>query len=284
MQEERWAELVKRLGPLSNRSAEQEYEYGIALAHLQHWDQARSALLRGSRLQPGDKRFPIELAGIAFKLKHNGRAISYLHRALRLDPTDDYANEFLATLYFLQGNLEAAVKYWNRISTPKPKIAAQPNEPFLRVRPALLDHAIAFSSGEAMQLTQLRSTDARLQNLEIFPSYRMDLVARSDGGFDSVLRAQELNGFGNSKAEVLLRTFRGLPFQEITPEYDNVRGSATNLIAVARWDPDKRRYAVKFQALWDRTRNGATTFVSISAMKTGRYATASRDRRLCWPR
>jgi tetratricopeptide (TPR) repeat protein len=243
MQEERWAELVKRLGPLSNRSAEQEYEYGIALAHLQHWDQARSALLRGSRLQPGDKRFPIEVAGIAFKLKHNGRAISYLHRALQLDPRDDYANEFLATLYFLQGNFEAAVKYWNRISTPKPKIAAQPNEPSLRVRPALLDHAIAFSSSEAMQLTQLRSTDARLQNLEIFPSYRMDLVARSDGGFDSVLRAQELNGFGNSKAEVLLRTFRGLPFQEITPEYDNVRGSATNLIAVARWDPDKRRYA-----------------------------------------
>lgn len=242
MQQERWAELVQRLGPLSNRSAEQEYEYGIALAHLQRWDQAHSALLRGSRLQPGNKRFPIELAGIAFKLKQNGRAISYLHRALRLDAKDDYANEFLATLYFLQGNLEAAVKYWNRISTPKPHIAAQRNEPALRVRPALLDHAIAFSSGEAMQIKELRATDARLKNLEIFPSYRMDLVARPDGTFDSVLRAQELNGFGNTKIEALLRTFRGLPFQEITPQYDNWRGSATNASALARWDPDKRLY------------------------------------------
>ncbi|HKT51959.1 MAG TPA: tetratricopeptide repeat protein [Candidatus Angelobacter sp.] len=242
MQEERWPELVQRLAPLSNRSAEQEYEYGIALAHLEQWDQASAALLRGSRLQPTDKRFPIELGGIAFKQKRNRHAISYLHRALRLDPKDDYANEFLATIYFLQGNLEAAVKYWNRISTPKPKIAAQVNESSLRIRPALLDHTIAFSSGEAMRLTQLRSTDARLQNLEIFPSYRMDLVAQPDGSFDSVLRAQELNGFGTTRAEALLRTFRGLPFQEITPEYDNVRGSATNVIALARWDPDKRRY------------------------------------------
>jgi tetratricopeptide (TPR) repeat protein len=243
LQEERWSELVERLAPLGNRSAEQEYEYGIALAHLEHWEQAHAALSRGARLQQGDKRFPIELAGIAFKQKQNGRAISYLHRALRLDAKDDYANEFLATLYFLQGNVEAAVKYWNRISTPKPRIAAQVNESPLRVRPALLDHAIAFSSGEAMRLTQLRSTDARLQNLQIFPSYRIDLVAQPDGGFDSVLRAQELNGFGNTGAEALLRTFRGLPFQEITPEYDNLRGSATNVIALARWDADKRRYA-----------------------------------------
>ena len=243
MQEERWAELVQRLAPISNRSAEQEYEYGIALAHLEHWDQARAALLRGSRLQPNDMRFPIELAGIAFRQKQNGRAISYLHRALRLDAKDDYANEFLATLYFLQGNLEAAVKYWNRTSTPKPEIASERNEPSLRIRPALLDHAIAFSSGEPMQLTQVRSTDARLQNLEIFPSYRLDLVARTDGSFDSVLRAQELNGFGNTKAEALLRTFRGLPFQEITPEYDNLRGLATDITARARWDADKRRYS-----------------------------------------
>lgn len=245
MQEERWAELVQRLAPLGNRSAEQEYEYGIALAHLERWDQARAALLRGSRLQPSDKRFPIELGGIAFKQKQNGQAISYLRRALRLDAKDDYANDFLATLYFLQGNLEAAVKYWNRISTPKPRIAAQVNESSLRIRPALLDRAITFSSGEAMRLAQLRSTDSRLQNLEIFPSYRLDLVAQPEGGFDSVLRAQELNGFGNTRAEALLRTFRGLPFQEITPEYDNLRGSATNVIAIARWDPDKRRYAVE---------------------------------------
>ena len=42
-----------------------------------------------------------------------------LHRALQLDPKDEYANEFLATVYFLEGNLEAALKYWNRVGKPQ---------------------------------------------------------------------------------------------------------------------------------------------------------------------
>ncbi len=241
--QERWVEVEQLLSAVPERSAEQEYEYGIALAHLQRWDQARAALLRGSLLRPGDKRFVIELAGIAFQEKDNRRAITYLRRALRIDARDDYANEFLASVYFLQGNVEGAVKYWNRLSKPKPQISELRNEPPLQVRPALLDHAFAFSPASALELRQLRTTDVRLRNLDIFASYRLELVARADGSFDSVFRAQELNGFGNSKLQAALRTFRGLPFQEITPEYYNLQGTATNMVSLARWDPDKRRYS-----------------------------------------
>ena len=80
---------------------------------------------------------------MAFKQKKYGEAKTYLHRALQLDPKDEYANEFLATVYFLQGNLEAALKYWNRAD--KPEIAEVRSEPKLKVRPALLDHAFAFA-------------------------------------------------------------------------------------------------------------------------------------------
>ena len=41
-----------------------------------------------------------------------------LRRALRLAPRDDYTNNFLATIYFLEGNLDAALKYWNRSGKP----------------------------------------------------------------------------------------------------------------------------------------------------------------------
>jgi len=243
--EERWPELVQLLAPVRDRSAEQEFEYGIALAHLERWAGARAALLRGSRLQPRDKRFLIELAGVAFKHKDNRRAISYLRRALHLDPKDDYANEFLASIYFLQGNLEAAVKYWNRVATPKTEIVGVRNEPPLRVRPALLDHAFAFSPHAVLKLRQLRETSVRLRNLEIFSADRLDLPARADGQFDSVFRAQELNGLGNSKVEALLHTLRGLPFQEVAPEYYNLNGSAINITSLGRWDAEKRRYAVE---------------------------------------
>ena len=47
------------------------------------------------------------------------QAARYLRRALHLDPTDSYGNDFLGTVYFLQGNIEAALKYWNRVDKPQ---------------------------------------------------------------------------------------------------------------------------------------------------------------------
>ena len=70
---------------------------------------------------------------------------------------------------------------------------------------------------------------------------RFELSARTDGKFDAVFRARERNGVGNTKAEALMRIFGGVFFQEVTPEYYNVRGSGTNIVSLARWDPDKRR-------------------------------------------
>ena len=246
---ERWTELSALLKVQPDRSAELEYEYGIALAHLEKWDEARSAFLRGNALSPDDNRFPEELAGIAFKQKKFTDAKRYLHRALHSDANHDYAEDFIATIYFLDGNLEAAVSHWNAIS--KPQIAELRIEPPLHVRSALLDHAITFGPSTALTLQDLRATDQRLDQLQILPAYRFNLVASGDGKFDAVLRAQELNGFGDGKIQVLVRTLRGIAFQEVTPEYDNLRGSSTNITSLARWDVDKRRYQASISGpLW----------------------------------
>jgi hypothetical protein len=240
-QQERWQQLADLARGATSRSAEFDYELGMALAHLGRWEEAHAALREGSRLAPRDKRFLVELAGVAFKQKREGESIAYLHRALRLDPQDAYANDFLATIYFVQGNLEAALKYWNRAE--KPEVEQVRSEPPPRLRPALLDHAFAMAPATTLTLEELRASDARVQGLGVFPTHRFDLVALPEGKFDAVFHASERNGFGDSKIEALLRTFRGLPFQEITPEYFNINRSAINVVSLARWDPDKRRLA-----------------------------------------
>jgi hypothetical protein len=239
---ERWPELVELLQQAPRNSADLNYFYGVALAHLERWEDARRALSDGQRLAPNDKRFPVELAGVGFKQKKYGEARRDLHRALRLDPKDAYANEFLATVYFLEGNLEAALKYWNR--TGKPEIVEVLNVPALRVRPALLDHAFAFAPASTLTLEELLTSQARLRGLEIFPTFKINPEARPDGKFDAIFRAQELNGFGNSKLQALVRMFSGILFEEITPEYYNVHGSGTNIISLLRFDTDKRRALV----------------------------------------
>jgi hypothetical protein len=214
----------------------------VALAHLGNWKRARDALLRGHHLQPRDKRFAIELAGIDFKQKRYSDAAGWLRRALSLDPDDRYTKDFLGSVYYLNGNLEAALKYWNRVS--KPRLAQVRVDPELRVDPALLDSAFAFSVASTLTLPELLATRSRTSGLGIFPRQVFELGAQSDGSFDLIFRALERNGWGRTKREGLLNLFRGVYLQTVYPEFYNLGRSATNVVSLIRWDKEKRRLAV----------------------------------------
>ena len=167
-----------------------------------------------------------------------------MRQALHLAPNDTYANDFLGTAYFLEGNLEASLKYWNRVQ--KPQIADVREDPPLRISPALLDHAFAFSPAATFTLSQFLDSNARISGLGIFPQYHFDLNARSDGKFDVFFRARELDGFGDSKLEALVLFFQGIPFQEVNPQFYNLHGDAINFDSMYRWDAQKRRIFAEF--------------------------------------
>jgi Tetratricopeptide repeat len=246
---ERWDEIVRDLAAVHPRAAGQDFDYGMALAHLERWTKAEDALLQGSRLAPRDPRFPIELAGIAYRQKQNALAERRLRAALRLAPHDAYANNFLATLYFLDGNLEAALKYWNRIG--KPQIDEVNEDPVPRVSPALLDHAFVFAPASTLLLPQYLATQSRLRGLGIFPAWQLDLDTRPGGGFDAGFRARELNGLGGAGWENLFLVFRGLPFQQIEPGLWNLHRQAINFDSMFRWDAQKRRIFAGLSGPWE---------------------------------
>ena len=244
--EQRWEQIVHEVESIPNPGAELDFYYGSALARLGRWDEARRAFLAGRHLQPTDKRFPIELGGIAFKQKRYSEASAWLRSGLRLDPADSYVDDFLGTVYFVQGNLEAALKYWNRIA--KPHVEEIRPEQQLRIHAALLDRAFAFAPASTLRLPDLLTTEARVSGLGIFPSFSFHLAAREDGKFDAMFRAQERNGWGSNKWEALFSIFRGVFYQTIYPEYFNLGGSAMNITSLLRWDTQKRRLAATFSA------------------------------------
>ena len=239
--ENRWSEIVGELETLPNKDADIDYYYGSALAQLGRLDDARQAFLAGYRLTPRDQRFPVELAGVAFKQKRYPAAAHWLRRAVHIDPRDRYANDFLGTVYFLEGNLEAALKYWNRIGKPYIE-RVQPDHP-LHIRPALLDRALMFSPAAELRLPDLETTRVRLESLGVFPTPRIQLAAGPEGKFDAILNLQERNGWGNNVWEGLISTFSGVAYQTIYPKYDNLGGSAVNVTSLVRWDAQKRRLA-----------------------------------------
>ncbi|HET7440230.1 MAG TPA: tetratricopeptide repeat protein [Terriglobales bacterium] len=241
--QQHWQEIISvaesSLRTVSQPSADFDYYYGMALAHAARPEDAARIFESAARRFPRDKRFPEELAGIAFQQKNYPRAAACLHRTLRLDPTDSYANEFLATIYFLQENLEAALKYWNRVD--KPHIENVLTEPKPRLDAQVLDSAFALSPAETLLRGDLLTTDSRLAALEIFPTSRFELIGREDGNFDLTFRSQERNGWGSSTLDGLAGLFRGLPYQTIYPALWNLKDKAVNLQAMLRWDAEKRR-------------------------------------------
>lgn len=221
------------------QDTEDSYRRGMELARSGRWEEARAAFEAGAVANPLDKRFALELAGIAFKRNDFGSAKRHLRTALALDPKDRYANDFLGTIFLLDGNLEAALKYWNRIG--KPRVEDILVEPRPRLDPAVMDRAFLFSPAATLECPDYLASRARIDQFGIFPRYRFELLPQDTGTFTLLFQASERNGWGGSTSDRLLSLFRGVFFQTIYPEYFNWGHRAINFESMVRWDVQKQR-------------------------------------------
>jgi tetratricopeptide (TPR) repeat protein len=235
----RWDEAARLTQGPADQSSEYDFLRGMALSRLEKWDQAKLAFETGARKSPRDSRFPSELAGIAYKQKDFQAAKKDLQTALLLNPADAYAHEFLATIYFLEGNLEAALKYWN--SEDKPRLRGVAFAPALQLSEPLCNRALAFNAPQVLTGDALLTTEARLDNLGIFSSRRIELTPADSGSYDLTFHVAERNLWGDSNAEGLVSLLSGLPYATIYPELYNLGHGAVNLTSLARWDAQKRR-------------------------------------------
>jgi Flp pilus assembly protein TadD len=226
-------------GPPTNIAPDFDFLAGLSLAKLQRWDDARAAFMDGHRMAPQEARFLVELAGVDYKLKDARAAKHELRAALKLEPHDAYTHEFLGTLYFLDSNLEAALKYWNAIEKPRLRnISVQPRP---KLDSALLHDAIGFNSPQVLTNDALLQTEARLDNLNLYPQRRIELAPANDGNYDAILRLAERNLWGESSWEGALSWLRGLPYSTVYPEVYNLGREAVNVTSLLRWDSEKRR-------------------------------------------
>ncbi len=250
-QEGRWQQVVDMTASDSNSFPEVDYYRGLALAKLKRWAEARQAFERGLRKAPRDKRFPTELAGIAFVQNNYAEAKAYLRQALRLDPRDSYANNFMATIYDLENNLDAALQYWNRIGMPKIREIKMTPEP--RLDPVLLNRAFAFAPESTLMRSDFLTTQARLAAFGIFAESRMDLRPLEDSSFDVEFIPNERNGWGSGITTGLLSLLRGVPYDTIYPEFFNFAHKAMNFSSLLRWDPNKERVFASFSGPFEES-------------------------------
>ena len=234
-----WDEAVRLSHGPGDQSSEFDFLQGLALARLEKWDEAKLAFETGARKSPRDSRYPVELAGIAYKQRDFRTAKNRLRAALLLNPSDAYAHEFLATTYFLEGNLEAALKHWNL--EDKPGLRSVTFAPALQLSASLQNRALAFNAPQILTPEALLTTESRLDNLGIFSSRRIELTPADSGNYDLTIHLAERNLWGDSKLEGAISFLSGLPYATVYPEFYNLGHHAVNLTSLARWDSQKRR-------------------------------------------
>src|SRR5712664_1628999 len=237
-----WEEAANLARGPADQSPDLDLVMGLALARQEKWSEAKQSFESGFGKAPGDPRFLVELAGIAYKQKDFRAACRRSFAALRLNPQDAYAREFLATIYFLEGNLEAALKYWN--PEDKPRLRSVAFRPSLQLKESLRSRALAFNAPQILTGDALLATQSRLDNLGVFSSRRIALHPAESGNYDLTLHLAERNGWGDSKVEGIVSLLSGLPYATIYPEFYNLGRDAVNLTSLARWDSEKRRVSL----------------------------------------
>jgi len=240
----KWQEAAKLAQGPGGQSPDLDFVRGLALAKLQNWSEARLALEAGHAKAPRDPRFLVELAGVNYKQKDFPSAKRHLRAALRLDSRDAYTREFLGTIYFLEGNLEAALKYWNPIDKPRLRSVAVQPPPHLAG--TILQRAMGFNPPQVLTRDALLTTQKRLDNLEIYAQQRTELAPAGDGYYDATLHLAERNGWGDSRLEGAIALLSGVPYGTVYPELYNLGGRAMNVTSLLRWDSEKRRAYAAF--------------------------------------
>ena len=237
--QKQYSEVVRLVPRSAANPPELDLYLGLAFAQLRRFSEAKAALKDGERKNPREERFPVELAGVAYRRNDLVEAARDLRRAIHLDPNDSYALNFLGTIYLLRGNLPTALKYWNRIEAPR--ISQIEESPQPRVKRVLLARAITVSPLSVMRLRDFETTDARVGALGIFPNRRWELQPDGPDNYNLVLHSFEDDGWGANKWAAALSMLRGLPYETVYPEYRNARESAINFDSIVRWDSQKRR-------------------------------------------
>ncbi len=234
----KWDAVVRAVPQSPAEPADLELDRGLALAQLHRLREAEAALQAGHEGHPRDPRFLVELGGIAYLEKRFSTAKKELRGALALDPRDAYTNSLLASIYFLEGNLEAALKYWNRAG--KPIVSDLMYDPQPRLDPLILDRAFQFSPGSVWKRNQFLTTQAELASLDLFPHTYFELAAQQDGSFKLVWHDSEQPAWDSTKLDSIASMLRGLPYQSVYPEFYNLNHKGLNWLSFVRWDDEKR--------------------------------------------
>ena len=223
---------------VKDRPTADTYLYlGISYGHMREFDQAHAVLNEGIERYPEDPRFHNEIAKLFLENNDTDSARSELQRALLADPNDSYASDMLATIDLSEGDVQSALRAWNK--TGRPVINDILHNYYLTFGSSLVRRSVAFHPSGVLKYSQWKTTEARLFETDNFSNVGLEIEpTRIPDQYNAVVRTTSKT---NTLPDFLFNLVKGTPIATSYVDVWNIANSGINFNGNYRWDTDRRR-------------------------------------------
>jgi tetratricopeptide (TPR) repeat protein len=223
---------------LANRPTADVYLYlGIAYGRMEEYEKAEDALNEGSKRYPQDARFHNQLADLFLANNDTEAAKAELRRALAVDPNNNQASDLLATIDMSEGDVQSALRSWNR--SGRPVIDDILHNYYLTFGSRVVRKAVAFHPSGVLHYDEWKTTESRLLETDNFANVGLEVEPTTvPDQYNAVVRTATKT---NSLADFLFNLLKGAPVDTSYVDVWNIGNSGINFNGSYRWNKNRRR-------------------------------------------
>jgi tetratricopeptide (TPR) repeat protein len=221
----------------TNPSAEVYLTLGTVYDRMKDFRREEDILKEGSLRYPQDARFHNQLADLALENNDREGAKIELHRALDRDPNNSYASDLLATIDMSEGEVQSALRSWNR--SGRPLINDILHNYYLTFGSWVVRDAVAFHPSGVLRYSQWKTTESRLLETDNFTNVGLEIEPTTvPDQYNAVLRTTTKT---NALPNFLFDAVKGAPFEMTFFNLWNFANTGMNFNADYRWGTGRRR-------------------------------------------
>src|SRR5437773_10199587 len=216
---------------------------GIAYDHMKEFQKSEDTLKEGSQRYPEDFRLHNQLADLYLEYNDREAAKSELERALAVDANNNYASDLLATINMSEGEVQAALRSWNR--SGRPVINDILHNYYLTFGSWVVRDAVAFHPAGILKYSQWKTTESRLFETDNFANVGLEIEPTVvPDQYNAIVRTTART---NSLGAFLFGIFKGAPVETSYVDLWNIANSGMNFNGNYRWETNRRRADGRFK-------------------------------------
>src|SRR5262245_27640662 len=223
---------------LADRPTPDAYIYlGRAYTRMKEYQQAEDVLNEGVAKYPEDARFHNELAKLFLENNDAESAKTQLRRALLVDENNAYASDLLATINLSEGDVQSALRSWNK--SRRPVIHDILHNYYFDLESWVERSAVGFHPGNVLHYYDWKTTQWRLFESGAYSNVGIEVEPTPvEEQYNVVIRTSART---NSPSDFLFNAVKFAPAHTSFVDVWNIGNTGMNFNGAYRWETNRRR-------------------------------------------